>query len=157
MVHTVETLLERATPEPNTGCWLWTKAIAGVTGYPVTHHRGVAVGAHRLMAALVFGPLSPGMDACHRCDVRSCINPDHLFVGTHAENMADMHAKGRANTVKGERKPGAKLNDRVVSEIKAALASGTHPNSLAAKYGVTPPVIYNIRAGRNWKHIKEAA
>lgn len=157
MHHTVETLLARAIPEPNTGCWIWMGALAGGTGYPVTHQGRRTIGAHRLMASFLFGPVPSAMDACHRCDVRACINPEHLFLGTRAENLADMRAKGRDNHVKGERSPKAKLTAKSVAEIKRSLATGAHPSELALRYGVTAPVVYNIKAGRAWKHITEAA
>lgn len=151
--HTVESLLERAVPEPNTGCWLWLGGIAGGTGYPTVRNGNGNAGAHRLMASLVYGPIPPGMDACHRCDVRACVNPQHLFLGTRRENLADMRRKGRANDPKGVRHPKAKLTEESVHEIRAALARGVSSVVLGVQYGVAKNSILSIKSGRNWKHL----
>lgn len=78
------------------GCWLWTgsKTVHGY-GLVSNGHTGWAGYAHRLIYAWTFGPIPDGMEVCHRCDTPSCVRPEHLFLGTHADNMHDMAAKGR--------------------------------------------------------------
>jgi hypothetical protein len=85
----------KATPEPNSGCWLWTASLRP-NGYGMF---GIAAGsvqsAHRVAWELVNGPIPDGLHVLHRCDVRACVNPSHLFLGTRFDNMQDMIAKGR--------------------------------------------------------------
>jgi hypothetical protein len=90
---TLEWLRERCLISEN-GCWLWTMGREG-GGYGVVSSGGKRQKAHRLAWEIVNGPAPDGLFVCHRCDLPACINPDHLFVGSHAENMQDMLSKGR--------------------------------------------------------------
>lgn len=76
------------------GCWLWRSAIVA-NGYGGVKHNGKMVRAHRASWLIHYGPIPDGLQVCHRCDVKPCVNPEHLFVGTHKDNMRDCVEKGR--------------------------------------------------------------
>lgn len=141
-----------STEDVQTGCWNWTRTIDRL-GYG-KYRDGSMVGAHRGAWAAVNGKVPPKKCVCHICDNRRCVNPDHLFLGTHAENMADMRAKGRANPPKGERHPSAKLSERDVSIIKWCLDAGVRANKLAELYGVSKGAIGFIARGEHWKDVR---
>ena len=93
---------ENIQPEPNSGCWLWTGRVAR-NGYGTWGggRSGERISAHRLAWQEANGPVPDGLQVLHRCDVRCCVNPEHLFLGTARENTRDMMAKGRARFVGG--------------------------------------------------------
>lgn len=132
------------------GCWEWTGAIRNGYGVIGLGGRGAGVvGAHRLSWEWHHGPIPEDLWVLHRCDNRRCVRPDHLFLGTNADNHADMWSKGR-----GYVHPTAKLQPDDVRAIRAALAAGVSQNELARRYGVWPGQIWNIAHGITWKHVR---
>lgn len=98
-----EALYNRLTAKTSvseSGCWVWTGVLHTSTKYPAGHHgmtmyKGKSISTHRAMWIAVHGSIPEGKHVCHTCDVPACINPEHLWIGTHRENMADMNRKGR--------------------------------------------------------------
>jgi hypothetical protein len=106
--------------------------------------------AHRIAFELTFGPIPDGLFVCHHCDNPPCVNPAHLFVGTQAENMADMAAKGRHRSrggQNGERHPQAKLTDAQVDTIRVLLTGPESTRQIAERYGVSRSLISKIQTG----------
>jgi len=90
----IERFLDKISPEPNTGCWLWNAVLTG-TGYGNFMVNRSVYTAHRASFLIHKGPIPDGMQVCHKCDVRCCVNPDHLFLGTSQDNAIDKCNKGR--------------------------------------------------------------
>jgi hypothetical protein len=133
------------------GCWEWIGSRRA--GYGRVRYRGRHWNAHRASYDNFKGPIPEGMFVCHACDNPACVNPDHLWLGTHKQNMADMARKGRAATdIKcklGERNPAAKLTKAQVAEIR--LLRGTlKQREIAALFGVSKSQIGLIHRGKNW-------
>lgn len=128
------------------GCRVWDRALNNGYGVlSVGNHREYA---HRAAYRLWNGDIPDGMYVCHRCDNPPCINPAHLFLGTHAENLQDASRKGRMHP--GELHGSARLTDAQAREIKAALSQGERGTVIAARYDVHPNTVYAIKKGRTW-------
>ncbi len=135
-------------PDEN-GCWIWQLAVNS-NGYgSASAGDGKKAQAHRLAWKERHGSLPPkGVFVCHKCDVPLCVNPDHLFLGTHQENMDDMVRKGRNTT--GERVTQAKLTAAQVLEIRAASGS---IYEIAPRYGISFQQVSRIRRRERWAHL----
>jgi hypothetical protein len=135
--------------EPNE-CWPWL-AHRDRHGYGRFTVRGRSALAHREAYALFYGHEPQGMLVCHSCDNRSCCNPDHLWAGTHGDNVRDMLAKGRQDDRRGERNPATKLTADQACAIRNAV--GVKQSTLAARYGVSVSMVSLIRLGQAWAHL----
>lgn len=133
-------------------CWFWQGRPDG-GGYGVFKVDGQVIRAHRVAWIFTNGPILNGLHVCHRCDVRRCVRPDHLFLGTNLENMADMRAKkrGRTSPKDGENHPCAKLTWEDVAAIRVAHASGEAQTKIAARLRVSPGTISAVVHGRTWQ------
>jgi len=116
---------------------------------------GINYSAHRFSWELHNGPIPEGLLVCHTCDRRWCVNPKHLFVGTHQDNVDDMWRKGRGvgGTVRGEGFSSAKLTDKKVLEIRKRYADGETQMELAAAFSVAQTSISKVVRHQGWKHI----
>jgi hypothetical protein len=144
-----QTLLSRlgAQTTVTDSCWLWTGYKRNALGHGALSVHDRPVWVHRLAYALTYGPIAPDAVICHRCDVPACVRPDHLFIGTQADNVADMERKGRARKValQGEAHPQAHLSDVQVGELRALHAGGlTDQRALAARFGVSQSTVWRL-------------
>jgi len=136
------------------GCWLWTGR-RDRAGYGKIRRGPSAknLRAHRVAWELEHGPIPDGLCVLHHCDNPSCVRPDHLFLGTDADNVADMFAKGRSPSRVGEGNGRVKLTWAKVAEIRAAPTSRGVLHRLAQQYGVSWWTIRDIRCGRRWQEM----
>jgi hypothetical protein len=188
MRESIEARLERLSmPEPNTGCLLYLGASDKRTGYGFIQHEGKLCNAHRVAYEVFIGPIPDGMCVLHRCDNPPCIlaDPDplksHLFLGTKADNSADMVAKGRSaggtrhwshlypelrprgarngsikhpeRLKRGEDHPGVKLTEVDVISIRKRVAAGEVQLHIAREFNVTAALINAIVRRKLWRHV----
>jgi hypothetical protein len=132
------------------GCWIWT-AHKDRKGYGQFSVRRILKYAHRVSYEMYVGPIQDGMLVCHKCDNPSCVNPDHLFIGSPKENTQDMMEKRRnkAEIHRGEEHGMAKLTVDKVREIREATDS---QREIAARFGVTQSHVSAIKTKRLWRN-----
>lgn len=146
-----ERFWRHVSPEPNSGCWLWDGTVSG-SGYGKLRFNYKQIAAHRYSYELHFGAIPSGFLICHRCDVRCCVNPEHLFLGTYADNNRDAARKGRSYAAQGSKNGSAKLIEHDVADILRAVKS-QNQKEIAKRFKVSPMTISNIVNGRSWKHV----
>lgn len=146
-------ILARVEVDAN-GCWIWQRAKSS-DGYGsiVKTRRGRytrTFGAHRL-AYMVFRGDPSGLNVCHACDVRSCCNPNHLWLGTQAENMGDAHAKRRMPI--GSASVRALITEHDVVEVFRMKASGASHAEIRQRFGVSHTTVSQILTRKRWAHV----
>lgn len=159
MIGIADFLDRRAIPVPESGCWLWTGGLQG-GGYGCAWDGRRKWPAHRLAYEIAHGPIPHGLVVCHRCDVRTCINPNHLFLGTQRDNIRDAVAKGRIATglrqgkhtkpqsrSRGEKNGAARLTWGAVLAIRS---DGRSQRAIARDFGVAQSTISAVKRGQNW-------
>lgn len=150
-----ERLENYSMPVTETGCWLWTGSRISKMGYGqmVDKNSGTSQ-AHRVSYEYYIGPIPSGMCVCHKCDVPCCINPAHLFLGTHLDNVRDMIAKGRNEPLlrrhRGSSSRYSKLTDEQVLKIRD---DRRLQRVIASEYGVNRTAISRIKSRVRWKHL----
>lgn len=140
-------------PEPNTGCWLWTGSTFRL-GYGRINLNYKIRSAHRVSWEAHMGKIPVGLHVLHRCDCPPCVNPEHLFLGTHLDNMKDKCRKNRSPSFAGDRNPAAKLSNEQVIEVRRRLAAGEKGRHIAKSLNVSESTVSGIKVGENWKDTK---
>lgn len=135
------------------GCWQLPKESVGCNGYARYRFEGKQQLAHRISWQKSFGPIPDGLFVCHHCDNRLCVNPSHLFLGTHMDNMKDRDAKGRCFRPLGEVVGTSKLTESDVKEMRAMHAAGAGFAELGRRFGVSGTHAARIVRRFWWKHI----
>ncbi|MCP4006658.1 MAG: HNH endonuclease [bacterium] len=145
-----ERFMEKFRADYSTGCWEWTAA-KNACGYGIIGFAGGSLLAHRVAWEIFFGEIT---EPCvlHHCDNPGCVNPEHLFLGTQQDNIADMKEKGRARAPerRGEDVPTSKLTEKQVLEIRA---DPRVQREIAADYGVHQVTVGEIKRREIWTHI----
>jgi len=132
-------------PEPNSGCWIWTGGMSKV-GYGIcSSENKKTVSAHRLSYRVFKCEIPDGMVVAHKCDNKLCVNPDHLWIGTHKENSNDMVKKGRSAF--GEKCGKSKLNQKNVDFIRSSHLSH---RALGKMFNVSHANIGYIKRNQTW-------
>jgi hypothetical protein len=136
------------------GCWIWTGSVDS-RGYGSAWVNKKVTRAHRAAWVFTHGALPPrvghhGTCVCHRCDVRSCVNPEHLFLGTQAENVRDSINKRRFPARGGEHNGRAKIGE---ADVRAIRADRRRRAQIAEHYAIHPSTVSQIRSRRRWVHV----
>lgn len=127
-------------------CWLWTASTSPAGWYGQVRHNNKKYQSNRLSYEIHFGEIPEGLSVLHKCDVPLCVNPDHLFLGTAADNLRDMDKKGRRN-----RK--TKLYESDVRVIKDLLSCGTSNIAVAWLFDVTKGTLSHIKNSHTWENV----
>jgi hypothetical protein len=143
-----ENFWDRVSPEPNSGCWFWLGGLND-RGYGIVGRGANRVEkAHRWFYRHFVGTVPPGLHVLHHCDVRCCVNPEHLYVGTHQDNMIDRGVRGRH--ARGEATNRTTLTEQDVFDIRH---SGLPRLFLAEKYDISVWSVDAIKKRKRWGHL----
>lgn len=138
----------------DSGCWLWSGAKVSGYGALSCKPSGNWRLAHRATFIYCRGKIPYGMSVLHSCDVRSCVNPSHLFLGTDKDNGFDRKMKGRNAKKEGELNGMAKLSKCEVIMVREDVGRGMSLLAIAKKHGISKSQVARIKDGTSWAHIK---
>ncbi len=133
-------------------CWNWIGATKD-NGYGTFGHLYENLYAHRFSWELKNGKIPNGMFVLHRCDNPACVNPSHLFLGTHTDNMRDKENKGRANHPSGELNGKSKITRSDVLEIRRMHSSGVTQREIGTRFKISGVQAYRIATKKHWRHV----
>lgn len=133
-------------------CWIWI-GLKNKFGYGRIRMNYSDHTAHRYSYELHKEQIKNYLLVCHTCDRPMCVNPDHLYLGTHQDNAVDRKTRNRNNPRRGSNHSNAKLNEQIVKEIKNNLFKYMSVSEIAKKYNVKYETILAIKTGKNWKHV----
>lgn len=148
-VMPIDSFNEKYTPEPYSGCWLWTGATT-TGGYGKIKTGNFRMDAHRAAYILFRGEIPNDLFVLHRCDTPACVNPDHLFLGTALDNIRDSAIKRRSAVC--DRHGMAKLTWDAIEEIRK---SNESQRAIGRRYGVSQGQVSLIKSGKSWKSTSE--
>lgn len=143
--------------EKTSTCWMWRGCVDKLGYGRCSPELYGSSRAHRSSYMLFVGTIPDGLCVMHACDVRNCVNPSHLAVGTQEENIADMVRKGRCQRVggkRGEESHYAKLTEKEVKEIRHQHETGATQRSLAMEYSVSPMTVSRLIRRESWAHVE---
>ena len=143
-------------PVTDCGCHLWTASVnkAGYGKFGSQNGTANWVLAHRYAYERINGKIPKGFIVCHKCDTPACVNPEHLFLGTYADNNRDREAKNRGRQPSGEKHGRSKLNEKDVIQLRELVQSGTmSAYSAGKKFGINSKTAHDIVSGKLWKHV----
>ena len=138
--------------EESTGCVLWVASVAR-DGYGSFYARGKLIPAHRAAFRMAYGEFNESLNVPHRCDNPRCVNPDHLFLGTQAQNVADMLRKQRHVPSRGVANGRSKLTDEIVRDMFVLRSKGQSFESIGRIYGVSRVTVSSIVKRLAWRHV----
>lgn len=145
-------------------CWPWIAHVAptGYAGFWLGRKfKPHKVSAHRLMFSLQYGPIPDGLQACHKCDNRRCVNPGHIFLGTHKDNADDRERKGRGNHKgnsnfrnRGPRNGNSRITIEQLREIRSMLKRGVYQKEIALQFPISQTQVSAIKLGKSYVGIE---
>lgn len=143
------TLLAENTRRSTSGCLEWTRG-RDADGYAIWRIDGRARRLSRVLWAWLHGPIPPGLVVRHTCDNPPCLEPTHLLIGTHRDNVRDRVERGRSDDRRGDRCPTARLNWPQAREIRQRVAAGERHHVIAADFGVSRRLVGMIGRNERW-------
>jgi hypothetical protein len=149
-----ERIDKSTSPEPMSGCWLWTGTVTQSAGHASIRCGSTMKMVHRLNYARFKGTIPAGIIVRHKCDIACCVNPDHLILGTPRDNSQDRVDRNTIHPAHGSRCHAAKWTDEKVIEIRRLYEEGWTLKEIGVKFGVWFSTISGIVRRKSWRHVK---